>query len=83
MNSSLCYPEVVSIAIFKRNNSSQRIVGGCTMTSLVIDNGGPALEFDSKEIKDQEVRKANSTYLLSNFQTFYPNLKANLTVNLL
>ncbi|XP_058693272.1 ETS-related transcription factor Elf-2 isoform X5 [Poecile atricapillus] len=29
------------------------------MTSVVIDNGGPALEFDSNEIKNQEVRKEN------------------------
>lgn len=53
------------------------------MTSVVIDNGGPALEFDSNEIKDQEVRKVNNTYLLSNFETFYLNLKENFTVNLL
>ncbi|XP_064272596.1 ETS-related transcription factor Elf-2 isoform X2 [Passer domesticus] len=29
------------------------------MTSVVIDNGGPALEFDSNEIKNQEVRNEN------------------------
>lgn len=48
------------------------------MTSVVIDNGGPALEFDSNEIKNQEVRKVDSTYLLSNFETFYLTLKENL-----
>lgn len=83
MNWSLWYPGVISIAIFERDNSSQRIFAGCTMTSVVIDNGGPALEFDSNEIKNQEVRKVNSTCLLSNFDTFYLNLKENVIVNLL
>lgn len=83
MNSTLSYPEAISITIFERDNSSQRIFGGCTMTSVVIDTGGPALEFDSNGIKSQEVRKLNSMYLLSNFETFYLNLEEKFTVNLL
>lgn len=40
------------------------------MTSAVIDTGGPGLEFDSNGIKNQKVRKINSTYLLTNFTPF-------------
>lgn len=39
------------------------------MTSAVIDTGDPGLEFDSNEIKNQEVRKTNIIYLLANFTT--------------
>lgn len=40
------------------------------MTSAVIDTGGPGLEFDSNGIKNQEVRKINSIYLLTNCMPF-------------
>lgn len=40
------------------------------MTSVVVDTGGPGLEFDSNGIKNKEVRKIKSIYLLTNFTPF-------------